>query len=137
VSRVRLNLGEASHDLEGPVPPPRPQCGTVTGVATGRSLRGAVALLAAQQYNTMQYKICKAPCCRGFRGATLQVATSFILRGYRRVAPSRGSTICYTAAAAAAAAAWTGQSHTISRCEHRSDACPGAPVHAALLPKAR
>ena len=21
------------------------------------------------QYNTIQYKICKAPCCRGFRGA--------------------------------------------------------------------
>ena len=23
----------------------------------------------AVQYNTIQYKICKAPCCRGFRGA--------------------------------------------------------------------
>ena len=26
------------------------------------------------QYNTIQYKICKAPCCRGFRGAGEQVS---------------------------------------------------------------
>jgi len=25
-------------------------------------------LLLGEQYNTIQYKICKAPCCRGFRG---------------------------------------------------------------------
>ena len=38
---------------------------------TGSSARHAIVNLSHKpiQYNTIQYKICKAPCCRGFRGA--------------------------------------------------------------------
>jgi len=38
-----------------------------------RTLQHSPTLLAYTpdtiQYNTIQYRICKAPCCRGFRGA--------------------------------------------------------------------
>jgi len=35
---------------------------------------------ATLQYNTIQYKICKAPCCRGFRGATWPI---YVCRRWR------------------------------------------------------
>jgi len=31
-----------------------------------------VTLHKLLQYNTIQYKICKAPCCRGFRGMYIE-----------------------------------------------------------------
>ena len=39
------------------------------------------------QYNTMQYKICKAPCCRGFRGAI----GDFCIPVYRRLTVAKFS----------------------------------------------
>jgi len=44
---------------------------TNTLLKTGKS---AIISICDIQYNTIQYKICKAPCCRGFRGAGEQVS---------------------------------------------------------------
>ena len=47
----------------GPEKTHRHECFFFIQVVRGRPIQYTI------QYNTIQYKICKAPCCRGLRGA--------------------------------------------------------------------